>query len=332
MPRQLFVDGLHGFPGLGAIPVGTQVEDHHRQYDQKREENGCHRQPRRHDQGDRNACDHRESRHDELQEQRGPGRQFLDLSGDRLAQLRATSGRKVLPAGTLAPDFRLRTTPDQYVSLSDFRGQPVILAFYPADWSPVCGDQLALWQGTAEMLDRLLTHAKEVGLRPFAMIRLQAQLRSAEENIPEASALWNQVIKHEEATSKDFLAGAFAALKNNQSLEAFRIASNGLDRFEHEASYANDAGWLLLQFSLPAEALDLLDRKKERPTADDAIQMRYILTICAADQSTQTKRADETFKEYATLYPTIIEEEVIRGFNLPELLTGTLISVARRNP
>jgi len=32
------------------------------------------------------------------------------------------------------------------VTLSDFRGQPVILAFYPADWSPVCGDELALYQ------------------------------------------------------------------------------------------------------------------------------------------------------------------------------------------
>jgi len=31
------------------------------------------------------------------------------------------------------------------VSLSDFRGRPVILAFYPADWSPVCTDQLALY-------------------------------------------------------------------------------------------------------------------------------------------------------------------------------------------
>ena len=29
--------------------------------------------------------------------------------------------------------------------LSDFRGQPVILVFYPADWSPVCGDQMALY-------------------------------------------------------------------------------------------------------------------------------------------------------------------------------------------
>src|SRR3954451_22813559 len=50
-----------------------------------------------------------------------------------------------LPAGTPAPDFALRTTPDQSVSLSDFRGQPVILAFYPSDWSPVCGDQMGLY-------------------------------------------------------------------------------------------------------------------------------------------------------------------------------------------
>jgi peroxiredoxin len=50
-----------------------------------------------------------------------------------------------LKAGTQAPDFSLRSTPDQTVSLSEFRGQPVILAFYPADWSPVCGDQMTLY-------------------------------------------------------------------------------------------------------------------------------------------------------------------------------------------
>ena len=50
-----------------------------------------------------------------------------------------------LAAGAPAPDFTLKTTPDQSLSLSDFRGQPVILAFYPADWSPVCGDQMALY-------------------------------------------------------------------------------------------------------------------------------------------------------------------------------------------
>ena len=56
----------------------------------------------------------------------------------------------VLGAGTTAPDFALHTTPDQVVSLSEFRGRPVILAFYPADWSPVCGDQMALYN---ELLD-----------------------------------------------------------------------------------------------------------------------------------------------------------------------------------
>jgi peroxiredoxin len=55
-----------------------------------------------------------------------------------------------LPAGTPAPDFSLHSTPDQAVSVSEFRGRPVIMAFYPADWSPVCSDQMALYN---ELLD-----------------------------------------------------------------------------------------------------------------------------------------------------------------------------------
>ena len=50
---------------------------------------------------------------------------------------------QILPSGPLAPDFALHVTPDQTISLFGFRGRPVILAFYPADWSPVCGDQMA---------------------------------------------------------------------------------------------------------------------------------------------------------------------------------------------
>ena len=56
------------------------------------------------------------------------------------------SQARILPAGTVAPDFTLHVTPDQTLSLSELRGQPVVLAFYPADWSPVCGDQMALYQ------------------------------------------------------------------------------------------------------------------------------------------------------------------------------------------
>jgi peroxiredoxin len=58
-----------------------------------------------------------------------------------------TEGRTVsiLKAGTKAPNFKLKSTPDQSVSLDDFLGRSVVLAFYPADWSPVCSDQMGLY-------------------------------------------------------------------------------------------------------------------------------------------------------------------------------------------
>ena len=51
----------------------------------------------------------------------------------------------ILQAGERAPDFTLRSSPDETLSLGSLRGRPVILAFYPADWSPVCGDQMVLY-------------------------------------------------------------------------------------------------------------------------------------------------------------------------------------------
>jgi peroxiredoxin len=50
-----------------------------------------------------------------------------------------------LDPGTEAPDFHLKATPDQWVGLDDFRDAALIMAFYPADWSPVCTDQMALY-------------------------------------------------------------------------------------------------------------------------------------------------------------------------------------------
>ena len=65
----------------------------------------------------------------------------------------------ILKEGTAAPDFQLHSTPDQRVSLSDFRGRNVVLLFYPADWSPVCGDELALFN---EILPLLRKHNTEL--------------------------------------------------------------------------------------------------------------------------------------------------------------------------
>jgi peroxiredoxin len=66
---------------------------------------------------------------------------------------------KILPAGTVAPDFTLHVTPDQLLSLNDLKGRPVILAFYPADWSPVCGDQVTLYN---EVLHEFRKHDAEL--------------------------------------------------------------------------------------------------------------------------------------------------------------------------
>lgn len=66
---------------------------------------------------------------------------------------------QLLAPGTPAPNFSLHVTPDQSLSLADLAGKPAILAFYPADWSPVCGDQLALYN---EVLPEFRNHGAEL--------------------------------------------------------------------------------------------------------------------------------------------------------------------------
>jgi peroxiredoxin len=64
--------------------------------------------------------------------------------------------------GERAPDFTLPSSPDDRLSRADLRGAPAVLAFYPADWSPVCSDQMALYQ--AAMSEFARYDARVVGL------------------------------------------------------------------------------------------------------------------------------------------------------------------------
>ena len=64
-----------------------------------------------------------------------------------------------LAPGTPAPDFTLPRALDASLHLSDLRGRPVILVFYPADWSPVCGDEVTLFN---EVLPEFQRHGAEV--------------------------------------------------------------------------------------------------------------------------------------------------------------------------
>src|SRR4026209_1786463 len=65
----------------------------------------------------------------------------------------------MLTKGTPAPDFELHATPDQKLALSELKGRNVILAFYPADWSPVCSDQMALYN---EVLPEFERHSAQL--------------------------------------------------------------------------------------------------------------------------------------------------------------------------
>ena len=61
--------------------------------------------------------------------------------------------------GRPAPDFTLQSAPGETRSLVDFRGKPVVLVFYPADWSPVCGDQVSLYN---ELLSEFKDRGAEI--------------------------------------------------------------------------------------------------------------------------------------------------------------------------
>ena len=60
----------------------------------------------------------------------------------------------MLAPGTLAPDFELNCTPDQKLKLSELLRKKIILVFYPADWSPVCSDELSLYNETMKIFSR----------------------------------------------------------------------------------------------------------------------------------------------------------------------------------
>jgi peroxiredoxin len=88
----------------------------------------------------------------------------------------------VLSPGTPAPDFTLPSKLGESLKLSDLRGRPVVLVFYPADWSPVCGDQLALYN---EILPEFAKfNAQVVGISVDGIFCHQAYAKSRKLEFP----------------------------------------------------------------------------------------------------------------------------------------------------
>ncbi|MFC8296957.1 redoxin domain-containing protein [Micromonospora orduensis] len=87
----------------------------------------------------------------------------------------------LIQPGNPAPGFTLAATPDGHqIGPEQFRGRPVVLAFYPADWSPVCGDQMALYQAAAPVFDQYQAAVLGISVDNIWSHRAFAQARGIE--------------------------------------------------------------------------------------------------------------------------------------------------------
>jgi peroxiredoxin len=93
-----------------------------------------------------------------------------------------TAAGGILGPGTPAPDFELGRAPGETLRLRDLRGSNVVLAFYPADWSPVCGDQVTLYNEILEDFDGL--NAKVLGVSVDSVWCHQAYAESRKLRFP----------------------------------------------------------------------------------------------------------------------------------------------------
>ncbi len=134
------------------------------------------------------------------------------------------SDSPIIGPGKKAPSFSLNSTPDQKVALSDFLGQPVILAFYPADWSPVCTDQLSLY---AEVMPEFKKHNAE--LLAISVDNVWSHLAFAKDrklNFPVLSDFEPKGI-----TSRKY--GAFNSKVGESERALFVIDDKGIVRWSH---------------------------------------------------------------------------------------------------
>ena len=132
---------------------------------------------------------------------------------------------RILAPATPAPDFTLSVTPDQKLSLRDLRGQPVVLAFYPADWSPVCGDQMTLYNeilpelnflGSRSIATGAMRHSQRTVTcisRCFPILNRKAPSQSNMAPIAKAKGFASGL--YSSSTSKGRFSGAIARLSRS---------------------------------------------------------------------------------------------------------------------
>ena len=130
----------------------------------------------------------------------------------------------VLLKGNIAPDFDLFAMPDQKLSLSELKGKSVILAFYPADWSPVCADQMSLYSETLKLFIKF--NAQLIGISVDSKWCHIAFAKDRHLNFPLLSDF-----EPKEAVSK--LYGAYDEIRGESNRALFLIGEDGIIQWSY---------------------------------------------------------------------------------------------------
>jgi peroxiredoxin len=130
-----------------------------------------------------------------------------------------------LDVGSKAPDFTLRNQDGQPVTLSDLRGRPVVLAFFPAAFSSVCQSELCTFRDSPSRLDG--AKAQVLGISVDSFFALKAFHDQQAFGFPLLSDFNKQII-HEYGVFNEDMIG----LKGIAKRAVFVIDKDGVIRYK----------------------------------------------------------------------------------------------------
>ena len=125
--------------------------------------------------------------------------------------------------GSKAPDFTLTNQDRQPVKLSDQRGKPVVLAFFPAAFSSVCTKELCTFRDSMARLNQ--TKAQVYGISVDTFFTLKAFHDQQGYNFPLLSDFNKQVIRDYGVFNEDMI-----GLKGIAKRATFVIDKDGVIR------------------------------------------------------------------------------------------------------
>src|SRR4029450_8473719 len=128
-----------------------------------------------------------------------------------------------IDVGTRAPDFTLVNQDRQKVTLSELRGAPVVLAFFPAAFSSVCTKELCTFRDSLGKLAD--TGAKVFGISVDTFFTLKAFHDQQQLTFPLLSDFNKQVIREYGVFNEDML-----GLKGIATRAVFVIDRDGIVR------------------------------------------------------------------------------------------------------